>query len=454
MPRKRRTAVDVESIAQILIRTVGEKEVEHAARECGLLKRKRDVTPMALLVACLSTLGVADSRWLADILRTFNRLTGKSVQYKPFHNQLAKDAFPRFLHQVVQRALANLALPILSSVPEDKLSMFRDILLHDGTSFALKDALKKEWPGRFTTLTPAAVELHVTMSALTDRAIAVTLAPDKEAERQFGPSSADVAGCLLLEDRGYEHRQFFIDVQAAGGYYIIRGKAAIRPLIRKAYNRRGHRLRYLEGNRLQWKILPQEDVDLDIEWGKGTSFYRGRLVALYKRGKRNKKTFVYLHTNLDRKVFRAADIATLYRLRWQIELLFRDWKSHANLHKFDTAKSTIAEGLIWASILAATLKRFVAHAAERILGIELSTQRVAACARHFFVELLCALQRGARRLRRQLAQAVRFLGDNARRAHPTRDRQSGRLAIGLRPVVTISGAHGARQRGGGAPLKN
>jgi len=453
MLRKRRTAVDVESIAQILIRTVGESQVEHAARECGLLKRRRDVTPMALLVACLSTLGVADARWLADILRTFNRLTGKTVQYKPFHNQLAKEAFPRFLHKVVQRALANLALPILSSVPKDKLSMFRDILLHDGTSFALKDALAKEWPGRFTNVTPAAVELHVTMSALTDQVTTITLAPDKEAERQFGPTGTDVAGCLLLEDRGYEHRQFFIDVQAAGGYYIVRGNAAIRPVIRRARNRRGHRLRHLEGKQLQWKILPQENTDLDIEWGKGKSLYQGRLVALYKRGKRNRKTFVYLHTNLDREAFRIADVATLYRLRWQIELLFRDWKSHANLHKFDTAKSTIAEGLIWASILAATLKRFVAHAAERVLGIELSTQRVAACARHFFDELLSALHRGTRVLRRHLAQALRFLGENARRAHPTRDRQCGRLATGLLPIAT-SGAHGARQRGGGASLKN
>ena len=450
MPRKRRTAVDVESIARILVSTIGKTAVEETARECGLLKRKRDVTPMSLVIACLSTLGVADARWLADILRTFNRLTGKNVQYKPFHNQLAKDAFPRFLQRLVQQALAKLALPVLSSIPKDKLSKFRDILLHDGTSFALKDALKKQWPGRFTTATPAAVELHVTMSVLTDQAIAVTLAPDKDAERQFGPSAAEVAGCLLLEDRGYEHRQFFVDVQAAGGHYIIRGNAAIRPVISKAYNRRGHRLRHLDGRRLQWKNLPQEDVDLDIEWGKGKSSYRGRLVALYKRGKRNRKTFVYLHTNLDREDFHVADVATLYRLRWQIELLFREWKSHANLHKFDTAKSTIAEGLIWASILVATLKRFVAHAAERILDIELSTQRVAACARHFFDELLSALQRGTRVMRRCLAQALRFLGENAKRAHPIRDRQCGRLAAGLRPIAT-SGAHGARQRGG-APL--
>jgi len=36
MQSKNRTPVDVESIAKLLIRTVGEVEVERIARECGL----------------------------------------------------------------------------------------------------------------------------------------------------------------------------------------------------------------------------------------------------------------------------------------------------------------------------------------------------------------------------------------------------------------------------------
>lgn len=449
MKAKECTRINVASISKQLVVTVGEAQVERLARECGLLVRKRDITPMGLLTACLSTLGVSEARWLADIVRTFNKFSDKPVQYKPFHNQMAKAAFPRFLKIVVQQAITNLALPILASIPGHKLALFRDILIHDGCSFGLKDALAKQWPGRFTKVTPAAIELHVTMSALTDQLLAVTLAPDKEAERAFAPKASEVTGCLLLEDRGYEHRQFFLDVQAAEGFYIIRGKSNIRPTIRKAYNRSGRRLRHVEGKRLQWKILPQETVDLDIDWGKGNSFYQGRLVAIYKRGKRNKKTFTYLHTNLDRRTFRIDDVGTLYRLRWQIELLFKEWKSHANLHRFDTAKSAIAEGLIWASILAATLKRFIAHAAERILGVELSTQRVAACARHFFDDIILNLYRGTRTLRRRLTDALAFLGENARRAHPERDRDRGRLAAGLHPVSTLR-ARGARQRGAGA----
>jgi hypothetical protein len=41
--------------------------------------------------------------------------------------------------------------------------------------------------------------LHVTMSALDDNPIRITLAPDKEPERAFGPKAEEIRGCLLLE---------------------------------------------------------------------------------------------------------------------------------------------------------------------------------------------------------------------------------------------------------------
>ncbi len=65
------------------------------------------------------------------------------------------------------------------------------------------------------------------------RTIAIQLAPDKEAERQFGPKAHE-PGRLLLEDRGYEHPQLFLDVQRGRGFYIVRGKPDIRPTVRQA----------------------------------------------------------------------------------------------------------------------------------------------------------------------------------------------------------------------------
>jgi hypothetical protein len=73
-------------------------------------------------------------------------------------------------------------------------------------------------------------------------------------------------------------------------------------------------------------------------------------------------------------------VARLHRFRWQIELCF------------DTTNAHIAEGLIWAALCAAVLKRFLAHAAQRIgQGTAISTRRVAMCVHHILDELVSAL---------------------------------------------------------------
>lgn len=73
-----------------------------------------------------------------------------------------------------------------------------------------------------------------------------------------------------------------------------------------------------------------------------------------------------LCTNLPRTPSSAALVGRLYRFRWQIGLCFKEWKSYANLHKFDTGNPHIAAGRFWASLCAAILKRFLAHAAQRV----------------------------------------------------------------------------------------
>jgi hypothetical protein len=429
------TRSDAASIAKQLVDALGEAEVLQIARESRWLRRLRDITPLALVVACLSTLGASRALWIADILRTFNAFTGLSIRYKPFHNQLRKAAFPEFMRCLLERTLAKMTRPVLGAGLGSKLGKFRDILLHDGSSFALKDALNGEWPGRFTKVSPAAVEVHVTMSAFEDNPVHITLAPDKEAERALGPKAEELRDCLLLEDRGYEHRRFFLEMQTAGGFFIVRGNKAIRPLVLQARDLRGRRLRRLEGKPLSWEALPSRSVDVQIEWGKGAETYRGRLVALYKRGGRNQKTFVYLHTNLERAEFSALEVGNLYRLRWQIELLFKECKSHANLHGFDTEKPAIAEGLIWASLLTVVLKRGITHAAQLATGIELSTQRAASCAKHVLDDILRCLLTNVPELPAAVGRTCSFLAENSRRAHPKRDRAKGRLASGLIALV-------------------
>ena len=259
----------------------------------------------------------------------------------------------------------------------------------------------------------------------------MALAADKEAERQFLPEPDELCHKLLLADRGYPSVKYFADLDRAGASFIVRLTRSYDPWVMCCFAKgKPHPLR--RPLRLcQFLSLHQgRTLDLDVEFRRGKRIHRFRLLVL--PGK--EKGMTRLCTNLDRKRFPLELVAKLYRFRWQVELCFKEWKSYANLHRFDTANEHIAEGLIWASLCAACLKRFLAHAAQIVGGIPISTRRVAMCARHIIGALFAALSHGARRIASALDDALRFLLANARRAHPKRDRDTGRLRAGLAVV--------------------
>jgi len=118
-----------------------------------------------------------------------------------------------------------------------------------------------------------------------------------------------------------------------------------------------------------------------------------------------------------------------------MELLFKEWKSYANLHAFDTTKVAIVEGLIWTAIAAAALKRFLAHLTQRLAEVPISTRKVAMCAVYVLGAIVEALQHGdVAGLYAALEGAITYLARHAQRAHPKRDQQTGRSQLGLEPV--------------------
>jgi IS4 transposase len=74
----------------------------------------------------------------------------------------------------------------------------------------------------------------------------------------------------------------------------------------------------------------------------------------------------------------------LYRIRWQIELLFKEWKRHNNLKKFVTRQSQLVKGLIWASLLSLLLKRYIGRIAQRRQKARLSMLKIAKSTQGWF----------------------------------------------------------------------
>ena len=406
------------------------------AGETGFCQRKRQVSARQLLLCLLTTMGYEKTESIADIHRRFVEWTGEDIAYRAMHSQLSKASFPAFMREVLSHLLTHWLEPVQVFGHDSPFSRFEQILLQDGSSFAVKDSLQGTYPGRFSTVSPAAVELHATMDLLADQACAISLTEDTASERDYLPEIEELDNSLLLVDRGYFDLDWFYRLNAGGGYFVARCLNDVNPVVEKAWSEQGKRLKFATDQKLktiQKRLLKHERTELAVCWKlDAQKQFRGRLIAFWNA---EEDRYSWLLTNLPRRDFSIGAVSDAYRLRWQVELLFKEWKSYANLHRFNTGNADLAEGLIWASIAAAVLKRFISQNAQRLIGKALSTRRVAMSAASTMTQLMIGLLHDRRAgVRRLLKQLVEYLGKYARRAHPKRDKKTGRSKLGLEAI--------------------
>jgi hypothetical protein len=409
--------------------------VNSVAAKSGFFKRLRKLTPLRAAWTFIVGMGSGTADTLADFVRLFSDLTGEHICYKPFHDRLSNASFPEFLRRLCETFMSELIGPTLH-VRRGALKAFDDIWIQDGTSFALNDRLAKHFPGRFTRISPAAAEVHCTYSLLEGQVIGVAVAPDSQAERDFLPNPQEVSGKLLLLDRGYVSYSYFDALDTHDAHYICRAKDKyISPEIVECYEGFA-RPSSIAGRTLGNVRLPKKTVDLIVvgkrkggKWQKRGGNCRLRLVIFWVA---KAKKHVYLFTNLARRDFSPSAVASAYRLRWQIELFFKECKSYTKLTTFQTANPHIAEGLIWASLIAVLFRRYLTYEAHAGAGSRSAPFIAGSVGWMFLRELGRSAMSGYRRFRRALAEALALLRKVATRTNPAR--RTVFEELGIEPV--------------------
>ncbi|OFY28665.1 MAG: hypothetical protein A2X09_17425 [Bacteroidetes bacterium GWF2_43_11] len=175
---------------------------------------------------------------------------------------------------------------------------------------------------------------------------------------------AERKGTLYLQDLGYYKQNTFEEIDKSGNYFISKVKYGV-----IFYD--------LLGNRIDLKkILSTERQNVDIKIMIGDRVWRliGQRApeqAIQERVKKAKRShrentlsdeyrqflnYTLYITNLPEE-YNFEGVFTLYRIRWQIELIFKVWKSVLKLHKIHSAKKSrvlceVQGKLIMATILA------------------------------------------------------------------------------------------------------
>src|SRR5207247_8816322 len=163
-------------------------------------RRQRVITPFRLGLALTATCASQRVETLADFHPGFNALFHTTITYKAFDNQLTKPHFADFARTMAERLISDMTLKVLGFEKGRAFAEFRHIIIQDGSSFAIHDALREVFPGRFKVVKPAAVELHTTMDLLCDSPTTVVLTPYTASEQTFVPHPAHLRDILTLDD--------------------------------------------------------------------------------------------------------------------------------------------------------------------------------------------------------------------------------------------------------------
>ena len=413
-----------------------ESKLNQLGKDIKFAKRNRDITSYRLSVAIITVLANHSIESIADIHRGFNSLFDKEVEYKPFHNQLVKNEFPELMREILNQLLNRFAMQALSFNEDSPFSGFSKILLQDGTTFAINSKLAKSFPGRFTQYTPAAVGLHVTLELLSECSENIVLTEGTASEPQFLPEVENLVDTLIMGDRAYFKKEYIHRVvKKPNVSCIIKGKSDMNPLVKRVILEDGREIKVWQNQPLKaikHKLRKKSIMDMDIQWKDGKEYFNCRLIMSWNP---QGKYYQYLITDLPRETFTVYHIIEAYRLRWQIELMFKEWKSHANLQAFTTEKVSIVEGLIWGSLCAALLKRYIAHVTQKVSHKAISTQKVAKSGCYFMMELMKTLIDSPKKLMITLRKIIKFLSGNAKRDSLKNDRKKGRSNLGLEAIL-------------------
>jgi len=347
--------------------------IDALAEDMRVVQRHR-VHHSGLLVCALVLSSFRQSevegRWL-DAAATYRDLGGPETGMTSIRN-MGRKMLP-VMQTMLRRRTKQLAEQAKTLELRGRLETFHDVLIPDGCAFKLASVLSGISPG---TGQPAELKLHTVYSVKARTALEVTpTAGSVHDSDGFWPTWKP--GVLYIWDLGFQSVERFVEATLAGAHLLQRLKDNHNPEVVASYGPTGARraIRDADGATVRLEdalavglVHKGEQLDLDVKLvGKkladGTRpTVIARLVCVPTEGEDR-----YYLTTLPRSTFTPSDVAELYRIRWEVELFFRNWKGGVRMdhvHRLRNPSSLAVA--VTASMLAALLSRDLQTALDQV----------------------------------------------------------------------------------------
>jgi len=347
------------------------------ARRCGFVQRitsrLRGDDFVKLLTTEVLALPQISLPAMCDVLRQINPDADISPQRlcQRINSQKAVNYLEEVLNLAVRK---NLELTESKSLPSI-LAHFNRVFLEDSTVISLHEKLANKFRGSGGSASKAALKVDLVYEykghTIHELSISGAAVPD---QRRTGAIVDHLqTGDLVIRDLGYFSISSLADISAKGAFYLSRLLKGVN--VYQTHEPTAPAIDLV--NYLDKEFIHQNIIDLDVYLGEERVpcrliVYRPPATVVNERirkakAKAKKKgkqlseaykqwlRFTFFVTNVSREVWRPEVVGTIYRLRWQIELTFKSWKSLCHIHVLKGQRPERIECLVYARLTAIVL---------------------------------------------------------------------------------------------------
>jgi hypothetical protein len=350
-------ALAATEIKYLLKQALSEEKLNEIAIKTKFMERNRKLFPLALvsilLMGCFNgTEDVASLGTMCCFLRKwFNIcLLPQSLQ-EQINSKECSDFIKQVTMEIIIYETNKVASKLQNKSKKKSFFLFQRILLQDSTVISLPETVSKIFRGCGGSASKAAVKCDIVFDQSNHmivrcKCIAGRI-PDSSLSADILPLANE--NDLIIRDMGYFNLSHFINMNKKKVLFISRLKPGINMYLNKNDKMPVNIIEYLESLGINKK-----KIDIDIYIGKEERVHV-RLIGLivpqevikarqaqYIKARKTKPSedlmtwygYTFMITNISKEKASLKLILKLYKIRWQIELFFKNMKSQLKVDNF------------------------------------------------------------------------------------------------------------------------
>ena len=347
--------------------TLSESVINRIARETDFMKRVGKVPPSHFLNTLLFNEQEMSKTSLPDLTADLKQTYGIDISKEALHKKFSPNSV-RFMKSILSELLSK---QLAKDRAEGLQLCFPRIKIKDSTKFSLPDSYGGDYKGYGNySKKNGMMSLQYEYDLVSGNWLSLQMTKGLRNDQQDSKETlSDITkGDLHIRDLGYvtpvylsalvEKEAFFLNrLPPQAGVFTMDGQPLDRGKIMRKFNR--NKLTAMEllvmvydKNRVPCRLVI-ETVD-DEEYGKRLEKARmkakSRKVGITESHKKKLRLNTYI-TNVNSSILPITAIRKTYYLRWQVELIFKTWKSVFAINKIKKVKKERLECHLLAKLM-------------------------------------------------------------------------------------------------------